>query len=169
MCEETGFAWPASLGALGHDAAAEDEALAAAARSHYRSNGFGVLEIDQGMRSALGDDERLLAIRMTASIDHRPRSGRSPRSGQLVITTERLMMVEDVPVTLAGFDEIDDVTLATDRLFVALSSGAGFSIQSCHPRLLRVQLAEARARRTDGQAGASSNTVGALPNDLPRR
>jgi hypothetical protein len=169
MCEETWFAWPPSPGAPGLDAAAEDEAFAAAARSYYRTNGFAILEIDQVIRSALGDDERLLALRKTASIDHRPRNGSSPWSGLLAITTERLVVVEDVPVTLAGYDEIDDVTLATDRLFVALSSGVGFSIQSCHPRLLRVQLAEARARRIDGQAGVSSKTVGALPSDLPLR
>jgi hypothetical protein len=169
MCEEIGFAWPTSLGALGLDAVAEDEGLAAAARSHYRSNEFAILETDQALRSAMGGDERLLAMRTTASIDHGPRSGLSPWSGQLAITTERLVAVEDVPVTLAAFDEIDDVTLATDRVFVALSSGAGFSIQTCHPRLLRVQLAEARVRRIDGQAGASSNKLEALPDDLPRR
>jgi hypothetical protein len=169
MCEDTGFAWPPSLGAPGLEATGEDEALAVAARLHYRSNGFPVLEADDDLRSALADEERVLAIRKTASVEHRPRNGAPPQSGRLMVTTERLMVMEDVPLTLAAFDEIDDVTLATDRLFVALSSGAGFSIQSCHPRLLRVQLAEARAARIEGQSGRSSMAGSVSPTDLPRR
>jgi hypothetical protein len=169
MCEETGFAWPTSLAARDLDADAEDEALAAAARKYYRSDGFATIEPDDGMRSALRSGERLLAMRKTASIDHRPRSGSSPRSGGLAITSERLVMIDRLAETLASFDELDDVTLATDRILVVLTTGTGFAIQSCHPRLLRVQLAEARASRIDRQAGASSNTAAALPADLPRR
>jgi hypothetical protein len=169
MCEETGFTWPIDLVARRLDAAAEDEALAAAARAHYRSDGLPTLTWDATAPNLLATDERLLAIRRSASIDPRPHHRSWPLAGQLAITTERVMMVGKKAVTIASFDELDDVTLATDRLFVVLTSGAGFVIRSCHPRLLRVQLAEARASRIDRQAGASSNAAMATPTDLPRR
>lgn len=168
MCENTGFVWPTSLAAGDLNAEAEDEALAAAARTYYRRAGLAAIEPDDGLRPALQSDERLLAVRKTASIDHRPHSGLSSQSGPLAITTERLVMIDRQIETLASYDELDDVTLARDRILVVLTTGAGFTIRSCHPQLLRVQLAEARASRIDRQAGVSSNTP-AFPTDLPRR
>jgi hypothetical protein len=147
MCEETGFVWPASLAEHRLEPDDEDEALAAAARLHYRSGARSTVTSSDDVRAALRADEQLIAIRATASIDPGPRGGHA-QSGQLAITNERLVLIDQPAVTLASFDQIEDVTLATDRVLVVLTTGGGFAIQSCHPRLLRVQLAAARAKGT---------------------
>jgi hypothetical protein len=148
MCDETGFVWPASLAEHRLEPAEEDDALAAAARSHYRSGAGSTISSSGDVRAALKPDEQLIAVRTTASIDPGPRGGQV-WSGQLVVTNERLVLIDQRAVTLASFDQIEDVTLAADRVLVVLTTGGGFAIRSCHPRLLRVQLAAARARGTD--------------------
>jgi hypothetical protein len=168
MCDETGFAWPTALLAGGLEEAALDDGLASAARAHYRSGSVATIEPSENVRSRLKNDEVLFAIRTIASIDPGP-PARLPLSGQLAITTERMMLVDGSAVTLAYFDEIEDVTLTADRLLVMLTNGTGFAVRSCHPRLLRVQLAEARARRIDRHPVASSKSVAAVPTDLARR
>ena len=57
------------------------------------------------------------------------------------------------PTTIVALDDMDDVIVATGQLHVTVVGGSGFTIETPYPRLLRVQLAEARARRVDGQAG----------------
>jgi hypothetical protein len=133
----------------GMSADLDDEALARAARARYRKDGIGSIDGDEGMRSALAGDEELLAIRQTASVERLSDAGRSPVSGRLAITTERLFMLDAQPPTLASLDELDEVTLVRDRLLVMLTSGAGFTITAPQPMLLRVELAAARARRLD--------------------
>jgi hypothetical protein len=136
----------------------EDEALAAAARALYRTQGIVSIEPDPHVRSALGSDEQLLAMRQVASVENVLERGGPRRSGRLAITTRRLMMVDGQPETLAGLDELDDVSVVMDRLLVTLTSGAGFRIDAEQPRLLRVQLAAARARRSDDEPGTSSSS-----------
>jgi hypothetical protein len=128
----------------------DDEALANAARARYRTDGIGSIEPDDGMRSALGSDEELLAVRQTASVERLSDEGRSPLTGRLAITTQRLLMLDAQPETLASLDDLDEVTLVSDRLLVMLTSGAGFTITVSQPMLLRVELAAARARRLPG-------------------
>ena len=136
------------------DPAVEDEALAAAARVRYRTDGLASIEPDGVLGSALDDDEQLLAVRETASIDHRPPDGSPPATGRLALTSKRLMVVDQRPVTLASLEELDDVMLVADRLVVMLTSGSVFTVTAVQPRLLRVQLAEARARRLDHTRGS---------------
>lgn len=169
MIEETGNMAASNPVVPGADADVEDEALARAARARYRKDGIIRIEPDGGMRSALGADEGLLAVRQTASIERLAEGGGAPMSGRLAITTQRLMLVDAQPLTLASLDELDDITLVRDRLLVTLTSGTGFTINVLHPRLLRVELAEARASRMDGQSTATSNPVSELPSELPRR
>ena len=149
------------------DADTEDNALATAARARYRQDGIVGIEPDSGMRSALGGDEQLLAVRQSASVEHLS-DGARPISGRLAITTERIFMLDGQTNTLATLDELDDVTLVSDRLLVMLTSGAGFRINAPQPKLLRVELAAARANRLDRQTAASSSTGPSAPTDLPR-
>ena len=151
----------------GIDADLEDDALATAARARYRSDGIGSIEPDHGMRSALGGDEQLLAVRQSASVE-RLAAGARPESGRLAITTERIFLLDGHAVTLATLEELDDVTLVTDRLLVMLTSGAGFTISAPQPKLLRVELAAARAGRTDRQTAASSSRGRKVAADSPR-
>lgn len=169
MTDETGPPSATDHGTPHIDAYVEDEALAAAARARYRTDGIIRIEPDGGMRSALGSDEHLVAIRPVASVEHSTAGGDARLSGVLAITTHRLMLVDSKPVTLASLDELDDVTLASDRLLVTLRTGLGFTIDAAHPRLLRVELAEARASRLDGQIAASSAPTSDFARELPLR
>ena len=169
MMEHSGLVPASNPVAPGIDADVEDEALATAARARYRRDGIIRIEPDGGMRSALGSDEELLAVRQTASIQRLTDRGQAPMSGRLAITTQRLMLVDEQPLTLAALDELDDVTLVRDRLLVTLTSGTGFTINVVHPRLLRVELAEARASRWDAQTVASPIPESELPGELPLR
>ena len=112
---------PADHVGAGIDADMEDDALARAARARFRSDGIGSIEPDQGMRSALGGDEELLAVRQNASVE-RLAAGARPESGRLAITTERIFLLDGHAVTLATLEELDDVTLVTDRLLVMLTA-----------------------------------------------
>ena len=133
--------------APGIDAEPDDEALARTARVRYRADGIGSMEPDDCMRLALGLDERLVAVRKKASIERLSQRGRSPLSGRLAITSERVLVFEAQPVTLAMLDELDEVALVSDRLLVMLVSGDGFTITAPNPMLLRVELAAARSGR----------------------
>jgi hypothetical protein len=154
--------------ASGLDVDVDDEALAREARARYRIEGIASIEPDHEVRAAMLADERLLAVRPSASVGRILDGIRSSLSGRLAVTTKRLMVVGPAGSTLSSLDELDDVTLATDRLLVILTTGAGFTIQTNHPRLLRVQLAEARADWHAGQRDASSNAMSEMPSDRPR-
>jgi hypothetical protein len=150
MIDEAGATLPTDLDGTTLDADLEDEALARAARAHYRREGIPIIEPDGAIRSALCSDEQVLAFRPGASVERLLEAGGgSPVSGPLAVTTERLLFIDGRPMTLASLEELDDVSLATDRLLVLLTSGTGFRISTARPRLLRVQLAEARASRLE--------------------
>jgi hypothetical protein len=167
MIERTGG--PSSdLVGLPVDSDIEDESLAAAARARFRTDGMVTIEPDHQMRSALRPDEQLLAVRQAAGVERLIDGVRSILSGPLAITSNRLLVVDGQPVTLASFDELDDVTLVTDRLLVMLTSGVGLTIDAINPRLLRVELAAARARWSDGQV-ATSNDASEFEADQSRR
>ena len=155
MIEETGRGLSSSLVGPQLDADIEDEALAAAARARYRTDGLVSIEPDPQMRSVLGSDEQLLAVRQTVEVERMTDGVRSALSGPLAVTSKRLFVVDGQPVTLASLGELEDVTLATRRLLVMLTNGVGFTIDALNPRLLRVEMAEARARWSDGQEAAS--------------
>jgi hypothetical protein len=148
---------------------AEDEALASAARSEYLSTGLVALRPGRRTRSVLGEQERLLAERQRASVVHLPAGRTAPMSGRLAVTSERLLLVGRAPVTLATLAELDDTCLVSYRLHVALTGGAAFAIRAMRPRLLRVELAEARAQWLDGQASGSEADGSSARGVWPRR
>ena len=168
MTEETGQAQFSNPVRAGMDADLEDEALATAARARYRTDGIVGITADHLVSAQLVRDEQLLAVRHSVSVERLSDGAQAPVLGPLAITTERLLMLDPEPVTLASLDELDDVTLVTDRLLVMLTSGAGFTISAPQPKLLRVELAAARASRTDRQTAASSSPAPRPPTDLPR-
>ena len=135
--------------AAGIDVEFDDEALARAARTRYRTDRIGSIEPDIGIRSALGPDEQLLAVRQSATVERLSGRGQSPLSGRLAITSKRLLMIDAEPLTLAALDDLDEVTLVRDRLLVMLTNGEGFTIIAPQPMLLRVELAAVRASRLD--------------------
>jgi hypothetical protein len=151
------------------DSEVEDESLAATARARFRKDGMVGIEPDHQMRSALRPDEQLLAVRQAAGVELLIDGVRSMLSGPLAITNDRLLVIDGQAVTLASFDELDDVTLVTDRLLVMLTTGVGLTIDAVNPRLLRVELAAARARWSDGQLATTANGASGFDADQPRR
>jgi hypothetical protein len=128
----------------------EDEVLARAARARYRSDGIVGIDADDGIRSVLDDGEQLLAVPQSATVEWLSDDGRSLARGRLAVTTRRLLIISDAAaVALASLDELDEVTLVSDRLLVMLNGGAGFTIIAPRPMLLRVELAAARASRLE--------------------
>ena len=127
------------------------------------------IEPDDDMRPAMEPDEELLAVRHTAGIERLMDGVRSVLSGPLAITNSRLFVVDGQAVTLASFDELEDVTLVTNRLLVMLTSGVGLTIDAAHPQLLRVELAAARARSSDAHLAASTMDGSNAGTDQPLR
>jgi predicted acyl esterase len=64
--------------------------------------------------------------------------------GRLYLTTRRLTLAGRAPLDVE-LDEIGELALVGDRLLVTLRDGTGLSIDAWRPRLLRVQIAAARA------------------------
>ena len=151
------------------DDQAQDDALAQAARTRYRADGLASIEPDDGLRSVLHDGEQLLALCDSASVHRVPTDGSDRRNGRLAVTTDRLLILDPTPVTIATLDELDDVSLVGERLLAILTNVSGFFIETRQPRLLRVQLAAARAGRLERQSKASSDDGSGSPVDLPRR
>jgi len=139
------------------DHVAEDEALAAAARAHFREGRSDGVQIDGALRGALNDGESVVA---TGGRSVTYNGGRRV-DGRLAVTTARLIAVGPPATTIVALDDMDDVIVATGQLHVTVAGGSGFTIQTPYPRLLRVQLAEARARRVDGHAWS----LGEPPSD----
>lgn len=130
---------------------AEDEALAAAARARFRNGRRDGVEADDELRGALDDGEDVVATGDGAVVYNGVRGGRRV-DGPLAVTTTRLIAVGPPATTIASLDDMDDAIVATGQLHVTVTDGSGFTVETPYPRLLRVQLAEARARRADGQA-----------------
>lgn len=124
-----------------------DEAAADRARQGYGDGPMPELEPDEGIARLLGPGERSLAVRRSAAVDRRqPAPPPEPigLAGDLYLTSSRLLLVgrRVLAVELA---EVEDVVLAGERLLLVLGKGAGMSLDVDQPRLLRVQIAAARA------------------------
>jgi hypothetical protein len=118
----------------------------------------------------LGSDEQLLAIRELATVESLSMRDEPASFGRLAVTTKRLLMMMGAQsITLARLEEIDDVALVTDRLLVMLTTGSSFTINTAQPRLLRVELAAARAYRSRSHADALVDREPTLGSDLLRR
>ncbi len=127
--------------------ATEDEAAAEEARARYRCERMVALEPDSAITPLLRPGERLLAVRRCAILERRqspPASAPAGLAGDLCLTSERLILVGRL-VLAFRLDEIEDAVLSGDRLLLAMHDGAGISLAVTGPRLLRVEIATARA------------------------
>ncbi len=127
--------------------ATADEAAAAEARARYRCDRMAPLEQDALIAPLLRPGERLLAVRRAALLDRRqpsPVSAPAGLAGDLYLTSERLVLVGRLVLSF-GLDEIEDAVLSGDRLLLVMRDGAGISLAVNRPRLLRVEIATARA------------------------
>ena len=92
--------------------------------------------------------ERLVAHRGDATFDRRqPRRQRRP-VGDLYLTSARLLFVGS-PMASIPLESIEDSILIGDRIQLMVRGGVGVLIDTDRPRLLREQIAAARATRKE--------------------
>jgi hypothetical protein len=95
--------------------------------------------------------ELVLACHRWVALDRHQRSTVEAPSvslrGDLYVTTARLVHVGP-PVVTVDLDDIEDAALVGDRVLLVTRGGAGITVDTDRPRLLRVQLAAARVART---------------------
>jgi hypothetical protein len=128
--------------------AAADEAAADEARERYRTGAMPALEADARIAPLLSGNERVLAVRRSVALDRRqPVLGSdlpSGVAGDLYLTSRRLVLAGRVTLSFA-LAEIEQTMLSGERLLLVLRGGQGLSIDAAQPRLLRVEIAAARA------------------------
>ena len=158
---------PRSSGELGGEAVRDgteilrrreaDEADASAARRHYRSCPMAGLTPNDEITPLLACDERVLSVRTLSAIDrrHAGSADRCGLQGPLYLTSSRLVLLGS---TILSFplEEIEDAIVSGDRLLLALRGGSGVAIMVERPRLLRVEIAAARASARRWRSGSSS-------------
>jgi len=126
---------------------AEDEAQADEARERYQADGLPTIEADERLSALLQPNEIPHAVHGSAMLEMGTTgaNGRHPVGGTLYLTSRRLIhageQVTEVPLTA-----IEEMALAFGRLLlIRLHDGLDLALEVSHPRLLRVQIAAAKA------------------------
>lgn len=136
--------------------AVADEAAADTARERLRGEPQPAIEPDVRVAARLRDGEQVLAVRRSAFFERRysgrtehvDRDGRATGlAGDLYVTSQRLMLLGRHTVCVE-LDDLADIVLVGERLLLVLCDGQGASLEVEQPRLLRVEVAAARARRS---------------------
>ncbi len=125
----------------------QDESAAEEARSRYRGQPMVELEPDDAITRRLRPGEVLLAIRRAIRWERRQDPSRLEGPGlrgDLYLTSARLELLGEVETGIA-LDDIDDVLVCGERLLLVTRGGAGITLDAESPRLLRVEIAAARA------------------------
>jgi hypothetical protein len=140
--------------------AAEDEAAAFEARERFREREIEPLEPDGRIAELLLPGEEVLAVRLAALLDRRMPSIRGSGwpafaglAGDLYVTSSRLVLVGRT-VLEYDLDAIREAVVSSERLLLTLTCGAGITLAIDRPRLLRVEIGAARARRANHARGA---------------
>ena len=127
---------------------AADETAARLARTRYRSQRMRTLEPDAHIASLLASDERVLAFRGTVLFDRRQwgpgEVGFTGVAGNLYLTTRRIVLMGRLTLSYA-LDDIEEAVVAGERLLLVMRDGIGVALDTPQPRLLRVEIAAARA------------------------
>jgi hypothetical protein len=127
---------------------AEDQAEADRARDRFRGEPMAALEPDARIAPLLELDEQVVAMRRSALLERRqpPPGSDAPSgiAGDLYLTSRRLVLVGRLTLSFELAD-IEQVMLAGERLLLVMRDGQGAMVDAPGPRLLRVEIAAARA------------------------
>jgi hypothetical protein len=154
----------------GGDGARLDELAATEARHRYRREGLSPIEPDSVIARSLTPGEMLFAVHRALLADSRAFPEASVPAdgvpGDLYLTSARLVFVGGVVVAF-DLDDIEEADLAGPHLLLVLRDGVGLRLGVDRPRLLRVQIAAARAatRATSGAASAADPARAEGPTD----
>jgi hypothetical protein len=134
----------------GSGAAAIADAVAAdAARLRFRRAGVRALDPDARIVPILAPGEHVVAVRRSATLrppeDPEPEAG-SPASVDVYVTTGRLVFAGP-EVQTVDLNDLDQAVLWHERLLLVFRDGRGLVLDVDRPRLLRVEIAAARAAR----------------------
>jgi len=147
---------------------AEDEAAALEARERYRDRGMEPMEPDARIAELLVPGEDVLAVRRSALLDRREPpigGGRGPgclgMAGDLYVTSNRIVHLGRT-VLEYDYTTICEAVVSAEHLLLILRDGTGVTIDVPQPRLLRVEIAAARARQA-ARAGAAWDSGAADP------
>ena len=139
----------------------QDEVAATEARVRYRAGGIPPVATDAAIQSLLRPGERIYAVRSPARAWRRtsPEGPTAPVAiaGDLYLTSARLVLVGET-VLDEDIEDIEEAVLAGDQLLLVMRRGVGLALDVERPRLLRVQIAAARAvaRGPDGRPPGSA-------------
>ena len=120
--------------------AAEDEAAAAAARDRFRIEPVPAIDPDEAVKAHLEPDETVHALRRHAILSPPGGDGALGYGGTLYLTSRRLVLLGQVVMSVRLAD-IDETSLAGERLLLTLRNGEGFTLDLDRPRLLRAEMA----------------------------
>lgn len=122
--------------------ATDDEEAAAAARDRFRIGPIPAIEADDAIRSHLHTEERVHALRRHAILSAPGGEDGLGYGGTLYLTSCRLVHLGQVVVSVSLAD-VEESSLAGERLLVALRNGEGLTLDVDQPRLLRAEMAAA--------------------------
>jgi hypothetical protein len=131
-----------------------DRTEAAAARIRYRAVGLIPISPDPGLAEALARGEWLVARRPSVRIDRRHHGEALRPCGDLYVTSERVLVLGRGSISIP-LDDIEDAALLGEALVLFLCSGNTVTVETNRPRLLRVQIAAARAARAGHETSSS--------------
>ena len=127
---------------------AADDAAADAARERYRMGPLPSVDADPRAAALMAPGERVVAVHQSAVLERRePRAeldAPGGLAGQLYVTTRRLLLLGRIRLSI-DLGDIEEAVLSGERLLLVLRDGQGVSVETTRPRLLRVELAAARA------------------------
>jgi hypothetical protein len=126
---------------------ADDEAQADRARERYQADGLPTIDPDERLSPLLQPHEIPHAMHGSAMLElgTTGADGRHPVGGTLYLTSRRLIHAGE-QVTEVPLATIEEMALALGRLLlIRLQDGLDLALEVAHPRLLRVQIAAAKA------------------------
>jgi hypothetical protein len=139
----------------------QDEVAATEARAQYRAAGIPPVATDARIESLLRPGERIFAVHRPARAWRRtsPEGPTAPVeiAGDLYLTSARLVVLGET-ILDEDIEDIEEAVLAGDQLLLVMRRGVGLALDVERPRLLRVQIAAARAVARGPGAGPPGRT-----------
>jgi hypothetical protein len=126
-------------------AAEEDERAAVEARTAIREHGLPTVPTDESVAPLLDPSERVVEIRPSVALERHDRTRAiDALAGRLYVTTQRLLLLGRRPLSVE-LSDVEELSVAAERLLVALRDGSDLAIDAGRPRELRVLIAAAIA------------------------
>lgn len=127
--------------------AASDQAAADEARVRYRRQGVESLDPDERIGPILDPGEQLVAVRRSA-VAYRAETPGSVATPPIVVdlyVTSRRLVLAGPDMIFFDLAALDEAVVSHERLLIVLRDGVGLVLEVEQPRLLRVEIATARA------------------------